>query len=81
MARTLEEIDADIATFQAALDKRDLGTSVERMKHGDREVSFASDGPASTSRLNRRLMELRHERACLTGERSPASPIVPGIPL
>ncbi|WP_417491864.1 hypothetical protein [Maricaulis sp.] len=80
MARTLEQIDADIARFQAALDESDLGTRVAGMKHGERDIQFANGG-APTSRLNRRLLELKHERSLLTGDRSPASPIVPGIPL
>ena len=77
MPRTLEEIDADIAKFQSALEDALLGKAPSRMKHGDREIQF--EGGDRVVRIQRRLLDLKHERSQITGERSPASPIFPPI--
>lgn len=78
MPRTLEEVDADIARFQAAEDDLLLGKSMQSLKHNGREVGFDAGGDRSAL-VRRRLLELKHERAKLTGERSPFAPITPPI--
>lgn len=75
MARTIEEIDADIAAMNTALTKLVTGTRVQSVKHGDRETSWASAnaGDADTS-IRRRLRELQCERARVSGAPSPVAP-------
>ncbi|MGP1276011.1 MAG: hypothetical protein ACQRW7_11390 [Caulobacterales bacterium] len=69
--RTLAEIDADIAAFQAARRKALLGEAVSSMKHGDREIRFEGGMEKRVQMIDAELLKLRHERSQLTGERSP----------
>lgn len=75
--RTLEEIDADIARFQTALDELQLGTRVQGMKHGEREVQYGSNFSATEKSLKLRLRQLTVERARLTGDALPHRPFAP----
>ncbi|RKQ95430.1 hypothetical protein [Maricaulis maris] len=77
MPRPLEEIDADIATFQAAYDKLLLGTRPQGLKHGDREIQFGSNFSATEKALKQRLHTLTVERARLTGDPLPHRPYSP----
>lgn len=78
MARTLEEIDADIAKFQAALDDLLLGNKAQTLKHNGRERTTET-GSNRAGDIRRRLLELQHERSRISGERSPFAPIIPPI--
>jgi len=75
MARTLEQIDADIATYTARLDASLDPERAERVKHGDRELSFGARGPDMVNEIRRRLRELSIERARVSGEGSPVRPV------
>lgn len=81
MARTLAEIDADISKFQTALDDLLLGTRLRGVKKGERDVQYDTNVAETKRGLEKRLFELRHERACVSGDRSPAAPIRPGMQL
>lgn len=78
MPRTLEQIDADIAKFQKAQDDLLLGNKAQTLKHNGRERTVEI-GSNREGGIRRRLLELQHERAKLTGERSPFAPIIPPI--
>lgn len=75
MARTIAEIDADIAEVSKA--KRDLlvGKRPQAMKHGEREISFGSNFRATLDALNQELSLLQVERARAGGGPSPLRPL------
>ena len=75
MARTLAEIDADIAKFQKAQDDLVLGKRLQGVKHGDREAQYGSNFSATERSIARRLRELAAERARITGDLSPNRPV------
>ncbi|WP_420433053.1 hypothetical protein [Hyphobacterium sp.] len=73
--RTVEQIDADIATYQARLDKALDPDRAESIRHGDRELKRGAGGAAMVNEIRRRLAELRAERARVAGGHNPARPV------
>ena len=76
MARTLEEIDADIAKFQARLDKLLDPDRPQSLEHNGRKVSRSGPGDL-LDQVKLRLRQLQAERARVAGTASPRAPYTP----
>ncbi len=75
MARTLAEIDAEIAAMQTRLRKLSDPDRAVTLKHNGREMSRSAGGADLTMECRRQLRELQAERARVAGTRSPVSPV------
>ena len=77
MARTLAEIDAEIAALEAAKRARLTGRQASKVSYdGKISTEFAT---ASLTDIETELLKLRAERARLTGDRSPVAPVYAGF--
>ncbi|MFT6461192.1 MAG: hypothetical protein ACJA0Y_000688 [Maricaulis maris] len=78
MARTLEEIDADLTTYRSRLAKALDPDRFETMKHNGREVSRGRLDAATVGMIKTEIRKLEIERARLTGTGLPHRPYTPG---
>ena len=76
MPRTIEQIDADIASFETARRSRLLGQTATRVSYDGESVDYSS---VSLEELDRELVRLRLERAAVSGEPSGLRPFRPTL--
>lgn len=75
MARTLEEIDADIATLKSRLLKLSDPDRFTTLKHNGREMTRGGGSADATLEVRRQLRDLQFERSQVTGTGSPVKPV------
>ena len=75
MARTVAEIEADLAKYRARLDALLDPNRAETLKHGGREIRRGASDPAMIGEVRRRITELEIELARAQGRRSPRGPV------
>lgn len=75
MARSISEIEADMAETRKAYTALLRGTRPQSMEHGERKISFGSNFAATRDALLAEMAALKAELARLQGRPSPRRPL------